>query len=160
VRQPTRPFNQGFTIIEVLVAVALFAVVVLVILAPLTGLFGLTQKSSRQTGATNIAQQAMETIKGQWQNVSRNQYDLNCAIGPLYTTSLAPSPTVTYTVQNEDVQGNNVANGSAFFVGTSSTCPATAPAGAVVSPGPAIREITVTATVGTSTSTLVLEVAR
>ena len=39
--------EQGFTIIEVLVAVALFAIVVLVILAPLTGLYGLTQKSGQ-----------------------------------------------------------------------------------------------------------------
>jgi len=160
VRQPTRRFNQGFTIIEVLVAVALFAVVVLVILAPLTGLFGLTQKSGRQTGATNVAQQALETIKGQWQNASRNQYDLNCAIGPLYTTSLTPTPTLTYVVQNEDVQGNNISNGNAFFVGNATTCPATAPTGTTVAAGPPIREISVTATVGTATSTLVLEVAR
>lgn len=151
---------QGFTIIEVLVAVALFAVVVLVVLAPLTGLFGLTQKSNRQTGATNVAQQALETFKGQWQNISRNQYDLNCVIGPLYTTSLNPTPTLTYTVQDENVLGTSVANTKIFFVGTSTTCPGTAASGVTVTPGPAIRRVSVTATVGAVSSTLVLEVAR
>jgi prepilin-type N-terminal cleavage/methylation domain-containing protein len=152
--------EQGFTIIEVLVAVALFAIVVLVILAPLTGLYGLTQKSGQQTSVTNVGQQVIEAIRGQWQNASRNQYDLNCAVGPLYSTSLSPAPVVNVTVQDENVQGDNMTNTRAFAVSTSTSCPASAGPGVTVAPGPPIRQITVVSTIGTVSTTLVLEVAR
>ena len=149
--------DSGFTIIEVLVAIALFAIVILVILAPLTGLFGLSQRSAQQTSATNLAQQAMETIRGQWLNLSRYQYGLNCVTGPL--TSSAVNPTVV--VQDEDAQGNRQTNVAAFSVQTAATCPSYPPSGVTTfSQGPPLRRVTVTATVNGTTSTLVAEVAR
>ena len=135
--------QSGFTIVEVLVAILLFAIVVLAILAPLTGLFGLTNKS---------AQQAIETIKGQWQNPSRNQYDLNCVAGPL--TSASADPAVD--IRDGDAQGTFQVIPVALTVGTTATCP---PSG-TATPGPPMREVTVTATVNGSTAKLVVEVAR
>jgi prepilin-type N-terminal cleavage/methylation domain-containing protein len=92
---------SGFTIIEVLVAIALFAIVVLVILVPITGLFGLTKKSTSQVSATNLAQQWVEQVKGQWQ--SGTAYDPACL------ASLPPS-NVVISIRDEDVQGNVVTN--------------------------------------------------
>lgn len=148
--------TQGFTIIEVLVAMALFAIVVLVVLAPLTGLFGLTQKSNQQATATNIAQQALETIRGQWLNSNNYRYDINCVAGPLTTSGVTP----TVSIQDEDVQGNDLTSTRPFTVGTATTCPASPGAGGAVAAGPPMREITVTATVNGVSSRLVVEVAR
>ncbi len=133
-------------------AILLFAIVVLAILAPLTGLFGLTNKSAQQVSATNLAQQAIETIKGQWQNPSRNQYDLNCVAGPL--TSASADPAVD--IRDGDAQGTFQVIPVALTVGTTATCP---PSG-TATPGPPMREVTVTATVNGSTAKLVVEVAR
>jgi prepilin-type N-terminal cleavage/methylation domain-containing protein len=143
---------QGFTIIEVLVAVALFAVVVLVILAPLTGLFGLTQKSNQQVNATNFAQQAVETIRGQWLATNKYRYDLNCIVGPLVLGGASP----TIAVQDEDVQGNPQTNATTFFVGTTANCPTSG----TVAAGPPLRSVTVTATVNGTIAKLIVEVAR
>jgi prepilin-type N-terminal cleavage/methylation domain-containing protein len=91
----------GFTIVEVLVAIALFAIVVLVILVPITGLFGLTKRSTSQVSATNLAQQWVEQVKGQWQ--APVAYNAACL------TSLPPT-NVAISIRDEDVQGNVVAN--------------------------------------------------
>ena len=141
--------EAGFTIIEVLVAIALFAIVVLVILAPLTGLFGLTQKSAQQTNATGLAQQSIEQIRGQW--LDANRYGNNCVVGALPATA---------TIQDEDAQGNSVANASTFSVQAASACPTTPASGVPSTSGPALRKVTATATVNGTTSTLVVEVAR
>lgn len=158
---PDRRKNGGFTIIEVLVAIALFAIVILVVLVPLTGLFGLTQKSAQQTSATNLAQQTMETIRGQWLNA--NRYGNNCVLGPLPSTPSAP----VVTVQGEDVQGNPLRDNYGIVippvsptVGNATTCPAVAPVGTTPPAGPPLRLITVKATVNGGTSTLVAEVSR
>jgi prepilin-type N-terminal cleavage/methylation domain-containing protein len=143
---------QGFTVVEVLVAILLFAIVVLAVLAPLSGLFSLTKKSSQQVSATNIAQQAIETIRGQWQNASRVQYDLNCIAGPL--TTAATNPTVS--VRNGNSRGTFQNPAVSLTVGDATTCPAF---GTAV-PGPQLREVTVTATVNGNTAKLVVEVAR
>lgn len=141
--------EAGFTIIEVLVAIALFAIVVLVILAPLTGLFGLTQKSAQQTNATGLAQQSIEQIRGQW--LDANRYGNNCVVGALPTT---------ITVQDEDSQGNSVTNASTFSVQSAAACPTTPASGVPSASGPALRKVTATATANATTSTLVVEVAR
>ena len=145
-RRPTeRQRGAGFTIVEVLVAIALFAIVVLVVVAPLTGLFGLTQKSTQQVGATNSAQQALERIRGQW--LAQSNYDQGCV-------DALPAG-VTVSIQNEDVQGSAV--GAPGNVIRSADCGSDASVA-----GPPLRRVTVVATSGASasTSTLVVEVAR
>lgn len=125
--------TQGFTIIEVLVATALFAIVVLVVLVPITGLFGLTKKSTTQVSATNLAQKWLEEVKGQWQNPS--SYNAACI-------AVAPPAEVTIQVQNKDVQGNNTGAAYPVLVCGSGT--------ATVAP---LRLVTVGATVTTGSTT-------
>jgi len=142
--------SEGFTIIEVLVAVALFAIVVLVILAPLTGLFGLTQRSTQQVSATNAAQQVIEQIRGQW--LDQVKYSKSCV-----DLTLPSGVTVTTTVQDKNVQGTAVGTSYAAVVGCS--------AAAVRTTQSAIHYLTVnaTSTGGSgvqSTSALSVEVAR
>lgn len=133
---------SGFTIVEVLVAVALFAIVLLVVLVPITGLFGLTKRSTVQVTATGLAQQWVEQVKGQWQD------------GPTYTRACIaalPPEGVTISLQDKDVRGNNI--NAAYSV---ANCAAATP-----QPAPApLRLITVTATVDTVESVLRVEVAQ
>lgn len=141
--------RQGFTIIEVLVATALFAIVVLVVLVPITGLFGLTKRSTTQVGATNMAQQWLEQVKGQWLN--QPIYNRACI-------STAPPASVTISVQNKNAQGVNT--GTPYSVIINPNCMSVA---AQVNPPP-LRLVTVTASVnngtGTVLSTLSVEVAQ
>lgn len=150
--------EDGFTLIEILIALVLVGVLVLVVLAPLTGLFGLTRQSVRQTDATGLAQSVMEDVRGQWQNWGK--YDAGCVVG-----ATLPSG-VTVSVQNLTVQG--ATSGGAFALTRSSA--ATCPGGTVGSTGPrltyapvtspALRRVTVTATVQDRTSSLIAEVAQ
>jgi len=149
-KSPSTPPQRinGFTIVEVLVAMALFAIVVLVILAPLTGLFGLTQRSTQQVGATNTAQQVLEQIRGQW--LDQVKYSKSCA-----DLTVPAGVTVTTTVQDKNAQGTAVGSTYSAVIGCST---------AAVRTIPNIRYLTVTAsaTSGTATgsSSLSVEVAR
>lgn len=73
--------QAGFTIIEVIVTIALLSVIVLVVLTPLTGFFGLTRRSNQQVDATQLTVRAVETIRGEWLNLGR--YDQACITTPL-----------------------------------------------------------------------------
>lgn len=138
----------GFTIIEVLVALLLLAIVITAIVIPLTGFFGLTQRSTQQVNATNLAQQVIEQIRGEW--LSQSKYDQACVVTAL------PSGVPTITIQNEDVQG--AAQGAPVSLSVGGTCGTGTAASA-----PPLRRLSVTATVSgqsSNTSTLVVEVAR
>ena len=91
------------TIIEVLVAIMLLSVVVLVVLTPLTGFFGLTRKSGTQVSATQAAQQAMEQIRGDWLN--QTAYEQLCTASPLPVTTPPLSVTVTNLGPERNVLG-------------------------------------------------------
>lgn len=85
-RRPTEfQARAGFTIIEVIVTIALLSVIVLVVLTPLTGFFGLTRRSNQQVDATQATQRALETIRGEWLNAGR--YDQACIDTPLPETT-------------------------------------------------------------------------
>lgn len=142
--------TQGFTIIEVLVAILLFAVIVVVIVAPLTGVFGLTRNSTDQINATNLAQQVLEEVRGQW--LDQGKYNQTCINLTL------PSGITSLTSQSENVQGNALdANGNATTEQSISTsCSATAGAS---SPDP-LRLVRVRATVNNTVASLSVEVAR
>lgn len=152
--------SQGFTIIEVLVATALFAIVVLVVLVPITGLFGLTKRSTTQVSATNLAQQWVEQVKGQWQDSPT--YNRACI-------STAPPASVTITIRDEDALGRNSSTSTLapfpytaaeYSVVVNANCSSVA---AQVNPAP-LRLIKVQATINdgttTVTSDLNVEVAR
>ncbi len=146
--------TQGFTIVEVLVAIALFAIVVLVVVVPLTGLFGLTKKSTTQVSATNLAQQWLEQVKGQWQNQST--YTQACI-----TTLPGATSGVTIAIRDEDAQGNNSSAytpASSFPYAASSYSPVACPATPQTTYAP-LRLVTVTAVVNGVSSTLNVEVA-
>lgn len=139
--------TQGFTIIEVLVAVLLLLIIVTAVLAPLTGLFGLSRQSTQQVAATNLAQAAIEQVKGEWQDSPK--YQMGCV-------SLTSFPAgVQVRAQGMDSNFNKVgaemdvqATGSAC--GVSPALPDTSPTN---------RTVTATATSDGRTVTFSTEVA-
>lgn len=140
-------------------AIALFAVLVLVVLVPMTGLFGLTRQSLRQTDVTGSAQAILEDVRGQWQNWQK--YDNACVSGSTPDFPVSAGVTAAVSMQALTAQGGT--SGSASSLTRSTTC--TSGAGnvrptAAPSASPALRRITVTATAQGRTSTLITEVAR
>ena len=87
---------QGLTIIELLISMVLLGVLMTAVLAPLTGLFQMTGRSTQTLNATTQAQEVMEHIQGQWRSYpvsqdaqqdernkeareeSRNRFDQTC----------------------------------------------------------------------------------
>lgn len=98
-RTDVRGAAAGLTIVEVLVSVALLSVIVLVVLTPLTGFFGLTRRSGTQVSATQNVQRAIEIIRGEWLSAAR--YDQACWTAPLPDTT----PALQVQVTNLDPAG-------------------------------------------------------
>lgn len=146
-----RRSTEGFTLLEVLVAILLFSVIILVVTASLTGFFGLSTRTTQQVDTTTRAQALMEEIRGQWQ--TQTAYDLACV------QLTQPSNTVV-VVRDENADGSAV-NASTYSPVFSASCvAATAPANSTRS---TLRQVSVTATSATSggsSSTLVLEIPR
>ena len=146
--------QAGFTLIEVLVATMILGLIITAVLGPLTGMFGLTRKSMSQTDATSVAQATLEDVRGQWLNWSK--YDAGCVTGDAFPT------TVGVSVQNLDAGLSPVGSATTLTRSTLAACPsATGPrTGPAPTTSPALRRLTVTATVGGRPSTLITEVAQ
>ena len=69
--------KAGLTIVELLVAAVLLGVLATAVLAPLTGLFQMTGRSSQTLTATTQAQEVVEYIQGQWRTYPRPQNPAN-----------------------------------------------------------------------------------
>lgn len=74
--------SRGLTIIEVLISMAILAVLMVFTLGPVLASFRLTGQSNRTLNATTQAQQIMEGIRGSWQNPNCYQRT-QAAIGSL-----------------------------------------------------------------------------
>lgn len=146
-----RRSTEGFTLLEVLVAILLFSVIILVVTASLTGFFGLSTRTTQQVDTTTRAQALMEEIRGQWQ--TQTAYDLACV-------QLTQPSNTAVVVRDENADGSAV-NALTYAPVFSANCvSATAPAAMTVS---TLRQVSVTATsttAGGSSSTLVLEIPR
>ncbi len=79
---------QGFTLIEILVAIALLGILASVLTATLTGSLSLNRQSQRQLDTATRAQQVLESIRGAWADTSGGTISSN------YERACAPSSTV------------------------------------------------------------------
>lgn len=143
-RSPPSPSEQGFTLVELLVAIALLGVMLAVIIPGITGLLGINRTSERELNTTTQAQQVVEEVKGAWQ--ARAFYDANCVPG-------LALPTDT-TLQSRPLDARAQNPGTAASVSVASSCPATT--GTV----PTMRRVTVTAGTGAQATTLTLDLLR
>lgn len=84
----SRVTEQGFTLIEILVAIALLGILASVLTATLTGSLNLNRQSQRQLDTATRAQQVLESVRGAWADTSGG------AISSNYERACAPSSTV------------------------------------------------------------------
>lgn len=82
---------QGFTIVEILVAIALLGILATVLTATLTGSLNLNRQSQRQLDTATRAQQVMESIRGAWVDTSAS----GGSVSSNYDRACVPSSRVT-----------------------------------------------------------------
>jgi prepilin-type N-terminal cleavage/methylation domain-containing protein len=86
----SKAMGQGFTIIEILVAIALLGILASVLTATMTGSLNLNRQSQRQLDTATRAQQVLESIRGAWADTAggavSSNYERACA--PLSTVVL------------------------------------------------------------------------
>lgn len=138
--------RAGFTIIEVLVAIMLLTITIVVVLGPLTGMFGLSRKSGDQASATNVAQGVIEQVRGEW--LATPKYTSAC----ITATSLPDNTTVS--IQNFNAKREAV--GTAFNLVLDAACGDSPPD---PDPNVPLRQVTVTSTVNGLTTSFEVEVS-
>lgn len=139
--------EQGFTLIEVLVAIALFGILLAVLIPSITALLGINRQGEAQLSSVTQAQQLLESVKGAWQKV--DAYDSNCAPG------LTLPAGVTVALRSQPLNSRAGSPGALADIVRPAACP-TPP----VTPPPAMRRVQVTAGTGPQATTLVLDVLR
>lgn len=137
--------EQGFTLVEVLVAIALFGILLAVLIPSITALLGINRRGEAQLTSATQAQQVVESVKGAWQNDA------------FYSSNCAPSLTLPAGVTAKSQPLNSRAGnpGTLIDIVRSATCPlpsATTP--------PAMRRIKVSAGSGPQATVLTLDVLR
>lgn len=153
-KNPLTSSEQGFTIIEILVAIAIIGVLTVVLSSTLIGTLGLNRDSQLQLDSATAAQQVMENIKGNWNTADDVNYDRVCAAIILPTGSTAK-------FINLDSRGKPlVLNDSGTPIKTSG-CPSQ-PLNLVPSTmqPPVMRRVIATAGTGSQATTLTLDVVR
>lgn len=128
--------HQGFTLVEILVAIALFAILVAVMSSTLIGILGVNRGSQERLASTSEVQQVVETIKANWSDSDAN-YGNICVELP----SGLPAGT-TVQVQGLDRRGGSAGAAAALSVKTGTAkCPTTVPTSL-----PDMRRLTVRST--------------
>ncbi len=76
-----RARRKGLTLIEVLIALAIFTVLLAAVTQGLLPVFSMTQKSQEQLDANQRAEQALNLIRSEWQDPGK--YAATCVDPPL-----------------------------------------------------------------------------
>lgn len=135
---------QGFTLVELLVAIALLGVLLAVIIPGITALLGINRLGERELTTTTQAQRVLEEVKGAWQ--VQNTYDWNCVPGLVLPSGV--------TLQSRPLDSRAQSPGSLVNVSVAAACPAS------TATAPVMRRVTVTAGTGAQATTLTLDVLR
>lgn len=154
--------QTGFTLIEVLVSIALLGILIAVLTATLTGSLNLNRQSQQQLGTATGAQRAMENVRNAW--TTQTNYDKACAPGVSlpsgYTAQFVNLSTRAEPVTQANAVASPASSAPSNALNTASTC--TASTNAALSSGsvPLMRRIVVSSGSGAQNTTLSLDVLR
>ena len=154
----------GFTLIEVLVAIALLGILVAVLTATLTGSLNLNRQAQQQLGTTTGTQQLLESIRNAWAN--QTNYDSACAPGISLPSGYSTQFVNLSTRAEPITQANEVANPASSAptntLNTSNTASCTASTNATLTSGsvPLMRRIVVSSGSSTRDTALSLDLLR
>ncbi|MDP9764827.1 PulJ/GspJ family protein [Deinococcus enclensis] len=143
---------DGFTVVEILVAIAVFGVLAAVLTTTLVGSLDLNRRSQQSLDATSRAQLVMEGVRGAWNLADSMSYDRACA-----PTSVTVPAGVTVQYQNLDSRGEPLNALRSNVVFNANCAGLSLPAGTVV---PRMRRIIVSTGTGAQDVTLELDVLR
>ena len=118
--------TQGFTLVEILVAIALLGILAAVLTATLTGALGLNRQAQKQLDTTSQVQGVLENVRNAW--AVQDSYDRACAP----SLSKPDGYTVTFvnlssraepiTQDNEVATSSNSAPINTLNVSSGTTC--------------------------------------
>ncbi|WP_019588093.1 type II secretion system protein [Deinococcus apachensis] len=148
--------QQGLTLVEVLVALALFGVLMAVLLPSITALLGINRQGERQLNGTTQAQQVIESVKGAWQDTpgmtaaqlqqAQDRFDANCVPGLSLPSGV--------TARSQERTSRAAVITGKTLVDIVAACPTTS------TTSPAMRRVQVSAGTGAQMVTLTLDVLR
>lgn len=148
-RQAVSRQVQGFTLVEILVAIAILGILAAVLTATITGSLGLNRRAQQDLDSTTRAQQVIETVRNAW-TVQAN-----------YATACAPGVTLTgmtVTFVNLDSRAVPRTAGTDKDAVQSSGC--TAKNDSVTGVAPAMRRLSVSTGSAVQDTTLTLDILR
>jgi len=148
--------TSGFTIIEILVAIALLAILSLAISSTLIGSLSLNGQNQRRLDSTTGTQQVIENIRGAW--LVKANYDRACV-----DNLTLPSTTYITTYTDLDARAMPLAGSTATDIVRGSTASPVAPCAAKAlrpSTGtvPVMRRVVVSSGTGDQATTLSLDI--
>ncbi|MFC6592118.1 type II secretion system protein J [Deinococcus lacus] len=168
----------GFTIVEVLVAVAIFAIIVAILTSSLVGILGVNRQSQQGLAITSDVQRVAEAIKAAWtpEPVPKRLAisDRNAQLAAsnskaLYRYSLSCVPDLALpagaivVITSLDKRGNAVAGTGTAAPALTKTCaalPTAAQVTAAAATAPAMKRVVVTGRTGNKMSTITLDLVR
>lgn len=96
--------TDGFTILEVMVAILLMLIILTIVMVPLSQSFRSSSNTSKTANTSAVAQQVIEQVKGAWR-VQAN-FDRNCISGLVLPTA------TTLAVQRVNEDGTPITGNS------------------------------------------------
>lgn len=146
---------QGFTLVELLVAIALFGVLLAVLTPSITTLLGIGRSSEQQLSSTTIAQRILEDIKGAWQTTDIMSPTQRDKVQAQFYANCVPDLSLPAGViaQSQELDSRARIISGKNFTNISASCPTMLPTS-----GPAMRRVQVTAGTGAQATTLTLDI--
>lgn len=146
-KRGARTHTQGFTLIEILVAIGLLGILAAVLTATLTGALGLNQQAQKQLDTASQVQGVLENVRNAW--TVQDSYDRACApnvsLPGGYTVKFVNLSSRSQPITQDNTVASPASAAPSKTLNTSSGTTCTTSANAALTGGsvPVMRRVTV-----------------